>query len=224
MVINLEKWGIRMGEIKRISLIAMIAMGLVSFTNLLGISAAGISVFIGVIFFFVNKAINKEPDAGSGLDFSAIKTNLKDKSIWFWLAMPLVMDAVSITIGKLFIPEYIEHVISRALPFISVDKVILLLVQLVVLALGEEIAWRAFFQKQFNKVLPIIPVLIISSIFFSIGHIAKGNVNIVIFDVFFVFINSILYGVIFHKTNNAWISTISHFTANLFSVIILLFL
>lgn len=215
---------IEVKEINKVCIIAMIAMGAISFTNLFGLPVAGISVFIGVIFFFINKGMIKQGFDRSGLDFNAIRTNLKVRSIWFWIAMPLVMDAVSITIGKLFLPEYINHVISRAVPFISIDKVILLLVQLAVLALGEEIAWRAFFQKQFQKVLPIAPVLIISSIFFSIGHITDGSLAIVAFDIFFVFINSILYGVIFHKTNNAWISTISHFTANLFSIIILLFL
>jgi len=138
--------------------------------------------------------------------------------------MPLVMDALSITVGKLFLPGYIDHVISRVEPFISIDKVVLIFVELAVLALGEEIAWRAFFQKQLQKALPIVPVLFISSMLFSIGHITSGSFIIVAYDVFFVFVNSILYGIIFHKTNNAWISTISHFTANLFSIIILVFL
>lgn len=202
----------------------MIAMAVISFTNLFGISVAGISVFIGVAFFFVNKATEKQLFAGSGLDFKAIGTSLKEKSIWFWIAMPIIMDVVSITLSKLFLPEYIDHVLARAGNLVSFNAGIFLIVQLIVLALGEEIAWRAFFQKQLQKALPIAPALIISSILFALGHIASGNFTIVAYDVFFVFVNSILYGVIFNKTNNAWISTISHFAANLFSVIVLVFL
>lgn len=213
-----------MESIKKISIVAMIAMAVISFTNLFGISVAGISVFIGVAFFFVNKATEKQPFAGSGLDFKAIGTGLKEKSIWFWIAMPIIMDVVSITLSKLFLPEYIDHVLSRAGNLVSFNAGIFLIVQLIVLALGEEIAWRAFFQKQLQKALPIAPALIISSILFALGHIASGNFTIVAYDVFFVFVNSILYGVIFNKTNNAWISTISHFAANLFSVIVLVFL
>lgn len=88
----------------------------------------------------------------------------------------------------------------------------------------EEIGWRALFQNHLNKVLPIIPVLFITSVLFAFGHLTEGNTIIVIYDIFFIFINSILYGIIFHKTNNAWISAISHFMANLFSIIVLLFL
>jgi len=115
-------------------------------------------------------------------------------------------------------------VLARTEIFISFDKIVIAILQLAFLALGEEIAWRAFFQKQLNKVLPIIPTLLISSVLFAIGHFNQGDPVIVLYDVFFVFVNSVLYGIIFYKTNNAWISTISHFVANLFSIIVLVFL
>lgn len=213
-----------MGNIKNVSIITMIIMTGISFTNLFGIPVAGIAVLLGIAFFFINKVIEKQAFAGSGLDFKAIGTNLKVKSIWFWIAMPLIMDVISITLSKLFLPEDINHVLVRTQAFVSFHNAAISIVQLAVLALGEEIAWRAFFQKQLSKVLSIIPVLIISSLLFALGHITKGSPTIVAYDVFFVFLNSILYGIIFHKTNNAWISTISHFTANLFSVIVLVFL
>lgn len=204
--------------------IALIAMILISFTNLFGLGVAGISVCLGVIFFFVDKAMAKRPFAGSGLDFSALGSNLKGKSIWFWIAMPIIMDAFSIALSQLVLPEYISHVLTRAGTFVSYGDFALLLVQLVVLALGEEIAWRAFFQQQLLKVLPITPVLLVSSVCFALGHIAGGDPIVVAYDIFFVFVNSVLYGIIFHKTNNAWVSTLSHFAANLFSIIILVFI
>lgn len=213
--------GKEMQKIKTYPLIAMIIMVILSFSNLIGLKIAGISVLIGVVFFFVNKNMEKQSDKDSGLDINSIKTNFKDTSIWVWVALPLIMDVVSITIAKLFLPEYIEHVLARTEIFVSFDKVVIMVLQLTVLALGEEIAWRAFFQKQLNNVFPIMYTLLISSVLFAIGHISNGNTIIVIYDVFFVFINSILYGIIFYKSNNAWVSAISHFTANLFSVIVL---
>jgi membrane protease YdiL (CAAX protease family) len=211
-------------NIKTIPFIAIIIMAIISFSNLLGAKVAGASVIIGVVFFFVNKAYEKQPFSASGFDIKAIGTNLKDRGIWLWILLPLIMDAASITIGKIFLPEYIEHLLARTELFISFDKVILLVFQLAVLAIGEEIAWRAFFQKQLNNAFSVIPVLLISSVLFAIGHFNQGSAVIVIYDIFFVFINSILYGIIFYKTKNAWISAISHFAANLFSIIVLVFL
>lgn len=216
--------GQAMKKIKRMPLIVMIIMTIISFSNLFGLNIAGISVCIGAAFFFINKVLEKQPFKDSGFDMKAIGTNLKDAKIWIWIILPLIMDIVSIIILKLFLPESIEHILARTQNFLSYDKGILLVFQLAVLALGEEIAWRAFFQKQLSKALPIIPVLLISSVLFALGHLTQGNAVVVIYDIFFIFINSILYGIIFHKSNNAWISAISHFSANLFSVIVLVFL
>jgi membrane protease YdiL (CAAX protease family) len=134
------------------------------------------------------------------------------------------MDAICIAISLLFLPEYIEYEIERAGAFVSIKLGILPILQFLFFALGEEIAWRAFFQKQLNKALPIVPVLLISSLLFALGHFEVGNPVIVLYGLFFTFINSILYGMVFYKTNNAWVSTISHFVANIFSVIIFILL
>lgn len=206
---------------RKIPLIAVIIMTILSFTNLFGVEIAGLSVVLGIAAFFINKVVEKQAAKDSGLDIKTILTVLKDKKLWIWIALPLIMDIVAMAIAKLFLPEYIDHVLGRAEAFVSFDKNKELVFQLAVLALGEEIAWRAFFQRQLNKVLPIIPTILLSSILFALGHYSAGNAIIVIYDIFFVFINSILYGIVFHKSKNAWISWISHFAANLFSVIIL---
>ena len=213
-----------MENVKKIPLTGIILMIILSFSNLFGYKISGLTVIIGVVFFFIHKTYKKEPFKGSGLDFSGIKECLKDKSIWFWLSLPIIMDAVSVLISKLFLPQHIEHVLARTADFVSLDQSFLMILQLAVLALGEEIAWRAFFKKWLNKYLHIIPTLLISSLLFAIGHFNQGDVVIVLYDILFVFINSLLYGIIFYKTNNAWVSAISHFAANLFSIVVLVFL
>jgi hypothetical protein len=65
-----------MRKVKRISLIAMVLMTLFSFTNLIGFNMAGMSVILGVVFFFINDAIEKQPTRDNGLDIKAIGSNL----------------------------------------------------------------------------------------------------------------------------------------------------
>jgi membrane protease YdiL (CAAX protease family) len=215
-----------LGNIRRIPLVAMTLMAVLSFTNLFGLNIAGAAVFIGVAFFFINKVTERSDPRHSGLEIKTIGSGLKDRHIWLWIALPLLMDFVSAGISKFVFPEYIQYELTRAGAFVSFDAVILLVVQLAVLALGEEIAWRAFFQRQLGKDLPVMPVLLISSVLFALGHwtvLTGASTALVIYSVFFVFVNSVLYGVLFHKTNNAWISWISHFAANLLSIIFLPF-
>lgn len=213
-----------MGDIKRLSLIIMIFMVFLSFTNLFGLNISSASIFIGVAFFFINKALEKQPMKNSGLDISAIGTNLKDRKIWIWLVLPIIMDVVCVLISILFLPEYIEYETIRAGSFVPIELSMTSILLFFVFALGEEIAWRAFFQNQLSKAVSIMPTLLLSSLFFALGHFKEGDTTIVAYGLFFTYINSIFYGGIFHKTKNAWISTISHFSANVFEVALFLFI
>ena len=201
---------------KKISIVAMLIMAIVSFSNFFGYSLAGISIIIGVVFFFIASE--------NTLNMRTISKHLKDKSIWFWIALPLLMNILCFALAILFLPEFIDHLHSRTEIVVSANKVALLILQLAMMALGEEIAWRGFFQKQLSNWLPIIPTLLLTSVLFSLGHFTIGNIAVVSYDLFFIFINSVLYGIVFYKTNNVYISAISHFIANLFAIIILFFL
>ncbi|NRG48351.1 CPBP family intramembrane metalloprotease [Bacillus sp. CRN 9] len=207
---------------KSICLIAMVVMTIVSFSNFFGFNIAGLSVIVGITFFFINRFLEKNVTTNNGLNVKAIGTNLKDKSIWFWIVLPMIMNVICFTLATLFLPEFIAHIYNRTEFVVSLDKILLLILQLAIFAVGEEIAWRGFFQRQLSKWMPIIPTLILTSIIFSLGHFAVGNIAVISYDIFFIFINSVLYGVIFYKTNNVWISAISHFIANLFSVIVII--
>lgn len=209
-----------MKSIRRVPLFAMILMVALSFTNLFGLNISSACIFLGVAFFFINKVMEKQPMRGSGLDIRAIGTNLRDRKIWFWLILPIITDAVCVSISLQLLPEYITYETARAGSFVPIGLSIASVIQFFIFALGEEIAWRAFFQNQLSKALPIIPVLLISSFLFSLGHFKAGNSIVVIYGLFFTFVNSIFYGIIFHKTKNAWVSTLSHFTANLFEVVL----
>lgn len=207
-------------NIKKLPLIVMIVMVILSFTNVFGLNISSATIFVGVAFFFINKAIEKQPMKDSGLNIRAIGTNLKDRKIWIWLVLPIIMDAICVSISHLFLPEYIEFETARAGSFVAIELSIISALQFFVFALGEEIAWRAFFQNQLCKVWSILPVLLSSSLLFALGHFKNGNPVVVAYGLFFIFINSVLYGVIFHKTKNAWVSGIAHFAANMFEVML----
>lgn len=209
---------------KSISIVAMLVMFIVSFSNFFGYSLAGISIIIGVSFFFIKRISERNIDSENTLNVRVIGEYLQDKSIWFLITLPTIMNIICLALATLFLPEFIDHINGRTEIVVSANMVMLLILQLAILALGEEIAWRGFFQKQLSKWLPTIPTLILTSIVFSLGHFAVGHIAVVSYDIFFIFINSVLYGILFYKTNNVYISAISHFIANLFTIIVLFFL
>ena len=182
---------------------------------------ASFTLIIGIVAFFVTRKTND--DKSEGLNYKTIFALLKNKNIIILIFMPLVMNVMSLLIAKLFVPEFIEHLTART-DFLAFNMLPVLIVELVIAALGEEIVWRAFFQKQVSKIFPFVPSLIVSSALFSICHFNQGSAIVVTYDLVFICINAIIYGVIFKKTDNAFISTISHFIANLFGTVSIMFL
>lgn len=214
-------------KISKAVAIFLIVMTVLSFANFIRIEIdgsllklAGLVVIIGVVAFFVTRGTNDSKD--EGLDKKTVLSKMKSKKVIILALIPIVIDVMQIVIEKAFFPEILEHTVAR-IPFeIDPAKVIPIILQLLLLPLGEEIALRAFYQKQMNKLMGFAPALIIASFIFAIGHFSYGNPAIVVVDLAGVFIDSIFYGLVFKETDNAWCSWISHSLADIAAVIVVM--
>ena len=192
--------------------------------HIAGFPLSGLAVILGIVFFFADKIIRKIPTEESGFDIRLIGKDFKTKRILYWIILPVILELISLYAQKTFLPGSMEHLMQRVEPFLDFSNLPFVAVNLVILALGEEIAWRAFFQNKLSKVSGAIPAVLIASVLFALGHITAGNVWIVTLDIFTVFIHSIIYGIVFNKTKNAWMSYFSHLIANVAGVAFLIML
>lgn len=208
-------------------IILAVVMTVLSFTNLLNLQIngealklAGLSVIVGIIAYFTTRKANENKN--DGFNIKTFIGALKDKKVILLILLLLAITVVRFPLEKIYLPEYTEHLRARAEDFLDFANLPKLLLELIVFALGEEIAWRAFFQKQTSKIMPFVPSLILTSVLFSLGHFNFGSPFIVLYDLFSVFVDSIFYGIIFRKTDNAWCSFLAHFLANLLGTVMYL--
>lgn len=208
-----------MKKINKTNFILVIIMAALSFTNLFHIKVneaplklAGLSVIVGIIAFFTTRKTNGSKD--EGLNIKTCIGSLKDTKVILLILLSLLMNILCFFIAAFCLPEHMEHLKSRT-GFLDTAELPKLVLELIVFALGEEIAWRGFFQKQTSRLMPFIPSLMITSILFSIGHFNSGSLIVVLYDLLFIFIDSVIFGLIFKKTDNAWCSFLAHFLANL---------
>ena len=125
----------------------------------------------------------------------------------------------ALVVGKLlFSGKFVAHVLGRTGSILSFDKPVLLIGQVVLAAFGEEIAYRGFFFGKGVKLFPVWVCAVVSSAVFAAGHIAPGDLRIVVYDIAGVFIDSLIFSVIYHKTGNCVISTFSHILGNAISM------
>ena len=180
---------------------------------------AGYSVFVGIAFFFITEAVSKTPNAESGLRFNTIPADLKKPGVIAWLLLPSVSGIVTLVVGNLiFSGEFAAHEMGRAGSILSFDKTALLIGEVIIAAFGEEIAYRGFFLGKGMKIFPFWLCAVVSSVVFAAGHIAAGNIGVVLYDVAAVFIDSLIFSVIYHKSGNCVISTFSHILGNAISL------
>ncbi len=182
---------------------------------------AGFSVFVGLAFFFIVEAVGKIPREESGLRFSTILNDIKKPGVMIWVLLPVASCLLTDAVGRLlFRGEFLEHVMGRTGELLTFDKVPLLAVQVVVAALGEEIAYRGFFLGKSAKIAPFWLCAAVSSAVFAAGHISAGGVGVVLFDVACVFADSQIFSVIYRKTGNCAVCTVAHILGNATGIVV----
>ena len=165
--------------------------------------------------FFIKKKKKKTPDSESGLSFKRFFSDLKKPGVLLLILFLLVLSPVEMLLSKaVFGSAYIDHVLGRVnVP--GLDQLPLLLFNQIVSVLGEEIEFRAFFVGKGMKRFSFWPVAIAGAVIFAAAHYAAGPAGIVAWDLAGIFIDAILFAILYRRTGNCLISFIPHFLNNM---------
>ena len=178
------------------------------------IAAAAIHI-AGLACFFIIEGIEKTPDSESGLSFKRFFSDLKKPGVIPLILFMLVMTPAELLLSKaVFGRAYIDHILGRVnMP--GLDQLPLLLFNQNVSVLGEEIEFRAFFVGKGMKRFSFWLVTIAGAVVFATAHYAAGPAGIVAWDLGAIFIDAILFAILYRKTGNCLISFIPHFLNNM---------
>jgi len=178
------------------------------------IAAAAIHI-AGLACFFIIEGIEKTPDSESGLSFKRFFSDLKKPWVIPLILFMLVLSPAEMLLSKaVFGSAYIDHVLGRVnVP--GLDQLPLLLFNQIVSVLGEEIEFRAFFVGKGMKRFSFWPVAIVEAVLFAAAHYVAGAAGIVAWDLGGIFIDAILFAILYRRTGNCLISFIPHFLSNM---------
>lgn len=216
-----------------------LGIGFITVFNIIGMylslftksSFTGIGFIFGIVYFFIYKIINKKSFEEMHFNIRSIGKWLKQPKTWLLILIPAIINLAQTIAAWLVSRTFYTSAVADELTRISMlipgsitSNFLILIPYLLILAMGEEICFRAFFQDRFSEYVPIITSLIFSSIVFTMGHIYREPLGIAAFWIFNTFILSFLFGLIQHKTKNAYIATISHFISNYLAFVLIYFL
>ncbi len=204
-------------KVKIITLIGMavmiIAVAVKAVTGSV-IAAAAIHA-AGLACFFIVEGVEKTPDSESGLSFKRFFPDLKKPGVLPLILFMLLLTPVEMLLSKtMFGNAYIEHVLGR-IDVPGLDQLPLLLLSQIVSVLGEEIEFRAFFVGKGMKRFLFWPVAVAGAVLFAAAHYASGAAGIVAWDLGGIFIDAILFAILYRKTGNCLISFVPHFLNNM---------
>lgn len=206
------------------TIIGLFLMAVLSLTKIIPeLSLSGLTVLIGILFFFVLEHFDKKSHIESGLRFKSFFDDLKKQGVILLVLLPVGSAAATLLIGDMvFKGAFTSHVLGRANGMLSFEKIPLLMIQIIIAAFGEEIAWRGFFLGKSMRILPFCLCAILSSLLFAIAHISSGSIELVSYDIFMIFVDSIIYAMIYKKSGNCLISALSHILGNTTGILLLM--
>ena len=179
---------------------------------------SGLAIIFSIAYIGYERRKNKTGD--SVFTFYWDKTKEDIRKYWWLILLPFVSVIGQVVFAYFALPTFHEHVMDRVEPMLHMGTMFILIPQLLLLAFGEELAFRGFAQEKLSTILNPKIAIIAVSLLFAVAHLSTGPAGVVMYDIGFVFIDSILYGVLFLKTRNVYITTLAHFLANVIGIYI----
>ncbi len=171
-------------------------------------------------YLLIERRARKRPWADLGFRFSTFWEDLRAN--WFWfLLVGVIMQPLVAMLAKAFIPAYLEHVISR-LPFPQDINWFVLIPMLAFSLIAEELTFRTLIQGRLTPYFGKTGAVLLASLLFGIAHFSPGAFLIVCLDIAGIFIDSILYGIIFARSSNLVLTWLAHMLGDILGMLFLI--
>ncbi|MCZ2260163.1 CPBP family intramembrane glutamic endopeptidase [Sporosarcina sp. G11-34] len=195
---------------------------LIIFALLALLPLSGLVIIFSIAYLLYER--KKVKNEVSVFTFRWDKTKADIRQYWWLILLPFVAVIGQIIFAHYAMPTFNEHVMGRVEPMLHMSSLLILIPQLLFLAFGEELAFRGFAQEKLSEITGSRIAIIAISFLFAIAHLSAGPIGVVMYDIGFIFIDSILYGILFLKTKNVYLTTIAHFLANVAGIYIFSFM
>jgi uncharacterized protein len=181
-----------------------------------------LGILVPVAYLIVERPLRKRTWAEAGFSVKAFPRELLRNLGWV-LLVGVGTQAFSVFGAHFFLPDYSAHVLAR-LPFDTHTLSGAMITMLLVSTLGEELIYRGLFQKHLNAFLSIPAAIGFSSLVFALMHYTPGPFIIVFVDLALVAADSVIYGIIFARSNNVYVAWAAHFLADVCGMAFMLML
>ncbi|MDP4152918.1 MAG: type II CAAX endopeptidase family protein [Bacillota bacterium] len=198
-----------------IAVIAVTAAVFIAFNKYRSTVAA-----LPAIYMLIKKGIKHQSWKELGFDFKKMPTDIR-KNVFLILLVGVVIPSLTFLFAEKVVPGFTEHVKSR-LPM-DLNGILPAVITAFVGTFVEEIIFRGFIQRRLEMYIKPVLAITAASLLFSFMHFSSGSFIIVALDIVGIFVDGIIYGVIFTRTKNIFASWTGHLLSDLVGIALLIF-
>jgi len=205
-----------------LELIVITGIGLFLFS--LTPSSLWVYEILSLIYLLVERRIRRRPLEKLGIKYHGIIGDLR-KSLHIIVLVAVGIQFAVVIGSYCFWPPLLIHLQGRVTylqtHFGSFAPSFFFLPLIGVATLLEELVFRGFVQERLSWFCNDSAPIIMGALLMSIFHYSPGMLTVVIVDLSFVLLDSSLYGLIYMRSRNVFVSWIAHLLADLVSLSLL---
>lgn len=180
-----------------------------------------IFTLIPIAYLLIERRIRNRTWADLGFKFNTFWADLRAN--WFWFVLVgVVSQPAWFLIERAVAPEIVDHIIER-LPFPpTAGGLFVYAIPLAIVLIGEELTHRTLIQGRLTPFIGIPAAIAVASLVFGISHYSPGPFAIVALDISSIVFDSILFGIIYARSNNLIVSWAAHLLGDILGFIFLI--
>lgn len=182
-------------------------------------AARSITLALPAVILLIDRRRTGKSWVEIGLKAQGVLEDLDGAKKWVFL-VAFVSQILTFVLAQYWVPDFISHLIGR-LPM-DIRQLVPTFFALLIGTFLEELIFRGYIQTRLQAFGSARFAIVTTSVLFAGMHMAKGAAGVVAFDLFWIFVDSLIYGIIFYKTKNLFVSWIAHFASDVVGLAVIL--
>jgi uncharacterized protein len=173
-----------------------------------------------LLYMIIESWLRHRSWAENGFGIRSILPGFR-QTIGWGLLVAFGTQALFILGEKVFLPEVFAHILGRV-PYDVSALNAALFIPLAIATFLEELLFRALFQNRLSAFVSPAAAIGIVSVVFAFAHFSPGSGIVVFFDLLSIFVDSLIFGIIFQRSKNVFVAWVPHYIADVFALILIL--
>jgi membrane protease YdiL (CAAX protease family) len=177
-------------------------------------------LLLPVLYSLAEKRLRRRSWKDLGFFPSALAGDFR-KAWFLFLFAGIGSRSITAYSARYFFPAYLDHVRER-LPFGAGTGLVILIPAIGLSLVGEEMSFRGLYQKNLRRIFGLPAAVVMSSALFSLMRYSPAPEAVLVLDLGSIFIDNLLYGILFARSGNILFVWASHFLGNVVGLFFLL--